>query len=44
MAAQSAVQPIDGLSNTDNSLKVPRSGTFKELSGFYGSALRCNSL
>jgi len=32
------VQPINGLSDTDNFLKVARSGTFKKLSGFYGSA------
>jgi len=35
------VQRIEDLSDTDNFLKVPRSGTFKKLSGFYGSARRC---
>jgi hypothetical protein len=32
------LQPIEGLSNTDNFLKVPLCGTFKKLSEFYGSA------
>jgi hypothetical protein len=35
-----AIQTIEGLSDTDNFLKVPQSGTFKKLSGFYGSARR----
>jgi len=42
MSAQSTVlQPIEGLSDTDNFLKVPLRGTFKKLSVFYGSARRC---
>jgi len=32
---------FEDLSNTDNFLKVPRSDTFKKLSGFYSSARRC---
>jgi hypothetical protein len=35
------LQLIEGLSNPDNSSKVPLRGTFEELSGFYGSARRC---
>jgi len=38
------LQPIDGLSDPNNFLKVPRSGTFKKLFGFYGSARRCKVL
>jgi hypothetical protein len=34
----SLIQPIEGLSDTDNFLKVQRSGTFKKLSGFYIAA------
>jgi hypothetical protein len=33
-----ALKSIEGLIDTDKFLKVPRSGTFKNLSGFYGSA------
>jgi hypothetical protein len=38
---QLSLQPIEGLSDPDNFLKVPLRGTFKKLSGFYGSARRC---
>jgi hypothetical protein len=31
-----------GLGDPDNFLKVPLRGTFKKLSGLYGSARRCN--
>jgi hypothetical protein len=37
---QLSLQPIEGLSDPDNFLKVPLRGTFKKLSGFYGSAMR----
>jgi hypothetical protein len=30
------LEPIEGLSDPDNFLKVPLRGTFKKLSGFYG--------
>jgi hypothetical protein len=36
------LKSIDGLSDSDNFLKLPQSGTFKKLSGFYGSARRCS--
>jgi len=34
------LQPIEALKGTDKFLKVPLSGTFKNLSGFYKSAMR----
>jgi len=34
-------QPIEGLSDPDNFLKVQLRCTFKKLSEFYGSAKRC---
>jgi len=33
-----ALEPIEGLIDTDKFLKVPLLGTFKNLSGFYDSA------
>jgi len=39
---QKAAAQLFGLSDLDNFLKVPLRGTFKKLSGLYGSARRCN--
>ena len=36
------LQPIEDLSITEKSLKVPLRGTFKLFSGFYVSAKRCD--
>jgi hypothetical protein len=38
------LQPIEDLSSTEKSLKVPRSGTFKLFSEFHVGAKRCISL
>jgi len=35
------LQPVEALSSTEIFLKVPQSGTFKKISGFYNSAKRC---
>ena len=35
------LQPIEALSSTEKSLKVPLRGTFKLFSGFHVSAKRC---
>jgi hypothetical protein len=35
------MQPVEALSSPEKFLKVPRSGTFKNFSGFYNSAKRC---
>jgi len=36
------LQPIEILKGTEKFLKVPLRGTFKNFSGFYNSAKRCN--
>gem|GEM_PF-3188423 len=37
------LQPIEALKGTEKFLKVPLRGTFKNFSGFYSSAKRCNA-
>jgi hypothetical protein len=40
--AKMSIQPVESLNGTDKFLKVPRSGTFKNLSRSYDSAKRCS--